>query len=399
MKNYAAPFFFKNIIPAKVPPGQSHVDAALQKISHVTGNEMVISFLGDAGNRRTEQYQELKKYTLQTGVLTQCIDCDTQSRAYEKKVGKDAPNIQFNITRQIINKLGELCWWSNIISAAPSLANKCIMVIGIDVYHDKKTFDKGKERYRQRRSIGAFVASIVLPNGVYRTSCGINVHTAREELIGGPRKERQPMQASQIPSNPAPDEVLETPSATENDALEKFIRRACTEHNCKPDHIIVYRDGVAHSQLEAVKRFEVSQVKKAVPSASLCYTVVQKRIHTRFLIDLGNGNYGNPPPGTVISKDLKLSGEPYTNFHLIPTTCNLSTVKPVHYIIISNDGLPMDQLQQLTYAFCHLYPNWTNSIKLPFVTQAAHKMAYLIGDLKIDNPNLHQNLYRSYFYL
>jgi len=74
-------------------------------------------------------------------------------------------------------------------------------------------------------------------------------------------------------------------------------------------------------------------------------------------------------------------------------------VKPVHYIILLNDGVPIPQLQQLTYTFCHLYPNWTNSIKLPFTTQAAHKMAYLLGELKIDNPKIHAHLQRSYFYL
>jgi len=280
------------------------------------------------------------------------------------------------------------------------MAKKCVMIIGVDVYHDKVMFDKGEQKYRQRRSIGAFVASIITPNGDFRTSCGVNVHKAREEMIGGPRKEKGAFQAAQLPSEVSPDERLEGPPATTDNALEKFIRRACSEHNVTPDYIVVYRDGVAHSQLEAAEKFEVSQAKKAVPNAKLIYTIVQKRIHTRFLLDLGDGNYGNPPPGTIITDDLKLAGEKYVNFHLIPTTCNLSTVKPVHYVILHNDELPLQQLQQLTYTFCHLYPNWTNSIKLPFQTQAAHKMAYLLGDLKeLDSPKIHENLYRSYFYL
>jgi len=277
--------------------------------------------------------------------------------------------------------MGELCWWSRVDQSAPVMNNKCVMIIGVDVYHDKKTLDVGEQRFRQRRSIGAFVASIITPTGEFRTSCGVNVHKV-------PQKERHAIQAA--PGLPA----------TQNNALGKFIRRACTEHGVRPDYIVVYRDGVAHSQLDAAEKFEVVQARKAYPDAKLVYTIVQKRIHTRFLIDTGGGSMHNPPPGTIITDDLKLAGEKYVNFHLIPTTCTLSTVKPVHYVVLHNDDVPIGQLQQLTYTFCHLYPNWTNSIKLPFQTQAAHKMAYLLGDLKeLDSPSIHQNLYRSYFYL
>jgi len=193
---------------------------------------------------------------------------------------------------------------------------------------------------------------------------------------------------------------LEKPTGTEENALQKFVERLCEEHKIKPDHVIVFRDGVAQSQLDAVMKYEVPQIKKALPKVSLTYCIVQKRIHTRFFVQTAQ-TFGNPPPGTLITSDLKLTDDlfMYDNFHLIPTTCTLSTVKPVHYIVLVNDGLPLRELQQLTYTFCHLYPNWTNSIKLPFPTQAAHKMAYLVGDLKIDKPHLNPNLYTSYFYL
>uniref|UniRef100_A0A6B2KY93 Piwi domain-containing protein n=1 Tax=Arcella intermedia TaxID=1963864 RepID=A0A6B2KY93_9EUKA len=403
MKMHNSPVSFRDPVPVRVQNGGNHVDALRAKLEKSTGTEFVICFLSTSGNKRTEQYQAIKNYTLQTGVLTQCIDVDPTSKSFEKKTGKDAKNIQFNISRQLINKTGELCWWSVISNAAPYVKGKTVLVIGIDVYHGKKIFDKGAERYRQKRSIGAFVAALIQPSnqGKFKTSCGINLHEARAELIGGPQKERHGMQEAQMPQNLAPDEELEKPHATENDALAKFIARINSEHKLPkgPDVIIVFRDGVAHSQLAAAKQWEVSQVKKAAPNAKVIYSIIQKRIHTRFIIKKDDGTSGSPPPGTVISKDLQLSGEPYSNFYLIPTSCTLSTVKPVHYIVIHNDDMPLNEFQQLTYNFCHLYPNWTNSIKLPFVTQAAHKMAYLLGDLKLENPSLHQNLYTSYFYL
>jgi len=125
--------------------------------------------------------------------------------------------------------------------------------------------------------------------------------------------------------------------------------------------------------------------------------VLQKRVHTKFIVQ-ENNQYGNPPPGTLIDNDAKILG--YQDFYLIPTKNNLSTVKPVHYIIVHDDGFcSMDELQQITYTMCFLYPNWTDAIKIPFVTQAAHKLAYLLGDLEIDTPQIHQNLNRTYFYL
>jgi len=265
------------------------------------------------------------------------------------------------------------------------------------VFHGKRKFEEKDQMYRQKRSIGGFVAAIIKPDGTYLTSCGIAVHKARSELIGKDRKQKGPMQADQAPDPDlvAPEEKLEGPQITQKDELEKFITRAINEHKIKPDIIVVYRDGVAESQLDQAKQFEVSQVKRAAPGAMIAFTVIQKRIHTRFLIT--GARVGNPPPGTCVTSDLGLLT--YPNFYLVPSDCNLSTAKPVQYIILQNDGIPLKELQQLTFTACHLYPNWTASIKLPFPTQAAHKMAYLLGEIKVAEPQIHPNLHKTYFYL
>jgi hypothetical protein len=320
------------------------------------------------------------------------------SKNWEKKIGKDSHNIQFNIIKQIINKMGEFCWTARLETSSPFLKNKTVLIIGVDVFHDKKVFEQQKKRYRQRRSIGGFVGVLITKDGKFLSSCAINPHEARAELVGGPRKEKGETPAASLPSVIGPEEILDRPEGCEDSALSKFIQRICSENKIQPDHIIVYRDGVAGSQLDAVRDYEVQQVISAVPHPKITYLVLQKGIHTRFFIE-GSQGVASPPPGTVYYGDLSLYIENYDSFFLIPTTCNLSTVKPVHYILVRNDGLPIQELQQLTYCLCHLYPNWTNSIKLPFPTQAAHKLAYLVGDLKIDKPVLHAQLNRSLFYL
>lgn len=125
---------------------------------------------------------------------------------------------------------------------------------------------------------------------------------------------------------------------------------------------------------------------------------------------------------------------------MVPTQCGLSTAKPVHYVTLYNDKyastqspstmsklfssfppnstnssqltltsralphfffstVPMQQLQDLTFALCHCYPNWSDSIKLPVPTQLAHKLAYQMGESLISKPDIHQELYKTYFYL
>jgi len=277
------------------------------------------------------------------------------------------------------------------------------MLVGIDVYHAKKRFLDKQNVYVQRRSIGAFIAVFAQDGGVYKTSCNIIEVEARQELLCKADSESTGDTTSVKSQESggrdrAAQIILEGPEITRQDALADFITRACQENNVRPDQIIVYRDGVGDSQLEAVRVTEVEQAKRAVKESKLIFAVVQKRISTRFLVHKPSGEVGNPWQGTVVDRDL--GSEDYPDFYLIPTRCALSTVKPVHYIMMHNDGtLPMEQFHALTYAMCHVYPNWTDSIKLPFPTQLAHKLAFLMGESQINKPEIHRDLFKTYFYL
>jgi aubergine-like protein len=100
--------------------------------------------------------------------------------------------------------------------------------------------------------------------------------------------------------------------------------------------------------------------------------------------------------GTIIEE--AVSNE-LNEFYLIPITCSLSTVRPVRYIVLHNDNtMPLVEFQSLTYGLCHVYPNWPDSITLPFPTQLAHKLAFLIGD-SLQSSVVHKNLQSNYYYL
>jgi len=243
-------------------------------------------------------------------------------------------------------------------------------------------------------------------SGDYRTSCAFKLVEARRELLC---KDTSDSDASSVKSEDLKDTDSaakyfgEIPDITKEKTLEIFIKRSCEEHNVNPDHIIVYRDGVGDSMLEAVRKTEVLQCKDASKASNLIFTVCQKNIHTRFLIEKPNGEVGNPPAGTIVQDAVREIGTDINEvreFFLIPTKCSLSTTKPVRYVILHNDkAIPMKEFQSLTFGMCHVYPNWTDSIKLPFPTQLAHKMAFQMGESQIAVPEVHKDLYKTYFYL
>jgi len=272
------------------------------------------------------------------------------------------------------------------------------MLIGIDVYHAKMRFLEKLDVYVQRRSVGAFVAILVNVNtGDYLTSNHVVEVKAKVELFC---KAESDSETSSVKSdsnkNSSAVKVIEAPEITREDSLAKFIERSIAEHKVTPDQIIVYRDGVGDSMLDCVSKTEVKQVQNACKSAKLIFAVAQKRIHARFIVDGGQKGFGNPANGTVIEEAVS---HHLNEFYLVPTTCSLSTVRPVRYILLWNDNtMPLNEFQSLTYGLCHVYPNWPDSITLPFPTQLAHKLAFLLGE-NLQSTMVHKNLYTNYFYL
>jgi len=351
LEKKAAPRRLK-LQPIRVDRGDDHIEGLKKGVPQPQKPCMLICILGEQKNKL--QYGKIKEFCNKYGYISQCINMKKQQAKADQK-----GTIVGNLMKQILNKFGVLCWWADIPKAAPSLNGKSLMMIGIDVYHAKTRFLDKANVYVQRRSIGAFIA-VLVANGYYKTSCAIKEVQARQELLckAESDSDNTSTKSQESGKEKSAAVLLECPEITQGNNLQDFITRACQEHSFKPDQIIVYRDGVSDSQLEAVRISEVQQAKNAVKEAKLVYTVVQKRIHTRFLVQKGDGSVGNPWPGTVVDQDL--ISEDHPDFYLIPTKCSLSTVKPVHYIILHNDNaMPMKDLQNLTFTMCHVYPNWT----------------------------------------
>ncbi len=139
--------------------------------------------------------------------------------------------------------------------------------------------------------------------------------------------------------------------------------------------------------------------------------VVSKRIKTKFFTE--GGRPDNPPPGTIVDDVVTLPER--HDFYLISQSVNQGTVNPTSYHVIHNEsGYKPDIIQRLTYKvsllrksrvlkqllmdlfnvqfkLCHLYFNWSGTVRVPAVCQYAHKLAYLIGESVHQPPSAHLN--------
>lgn len=294
---------------------------------------------------RQDLYSAVKKLVcVETPIPSQCIISRTLGNP------KRIRAITLKIALQIVCKLGGALWSLHIPC-------KSWMVIGIDVYHSATG---------SKQSVCAFVSNL---NDTY--SRWYSMVTMQDREISNHLK------------------------VCFIKALEKF--REC--YGSYPDKVVVLRDGVGEGQISHCRDLEVPQfedtLKQYELDTKLCFVVIQKRINAR-IFGLGSGRQEpfNPPPGTVV--DDVITKRHLFDFYLVPQSVGQGTVTPTHYIVVSNTAqIKPDHLQKLAYKLCHLYYNWSGTIRVPAPCQYAHKLAYLVGQHigKIPSETLNSYLY------
>lgn len=373
---------------AKLPAGLSPKDVLL------------VPFLASDKRKTTAEYDAYRSFATRRGFVGQAIDC------YEQSIDRKLDNRNFasiitNIARQIVNKFGTQSWWMTMGSVAPKHANKQFLFVGIDVYHAAPILKEvgSNNVIWQKRSIAAYTAKLSI-GGSTLTYCDTEVRDAGAEISGQRTKSEAPSQEAAEPGAAMVRQKGEASDAP----LGNFVAAALAHWKqfVKPEQlvVIVYRDGVADSQLDQVDAAEVAQLKPVMPAgAHLIYSVVQKRVHNRFVMS-DAGRYGNCAAGTVV-EDLARVDTRY-NFFMVPCLTNLSTNKPVHYTI-TYDSKPNTitpaEFHAITFAQHHTYQNWAGTVKVPDVCQYAHKLAYTLGDSGVKDPRLHPDLKETMFYL
>ncbi|KAL3266899.1 hypothetical protein HHI36_011049 [Cryptolaemus montrouzieri] len=148
-----------------------------------------------------------------------------------------------------------------------------------------------------------------------------------------------------------------------------------------PAKVVIFRDGVGDGQLDHCLRYEIPQFEDTVKHFELdikiCFVVVQKRTNTRIFLQSKDGLV-NPEPGTIL--DHSVTRRYHNDFFLIPQNVRQGTVNPTHYIVLKDTcNLKPDHVQRLAFKLCHLYYNWSGTVRVPAPCQYAHKLAALSG--------------------
>ncbi|XP_076545274.1 piwi-like protein Siwi [Osmia lignaria lignaria] len=295
----------------------------LERIMSSSNPELVFCVVS---NNRADRYSAIKKKCI--------IDRPVPSQVFLAKNlnSKGVRSIATKVAIQLTCKLGGAPW-------SMELPPVNLMVVGFDVCHDPN--DKS-------RDYGAMVAS--LDKSLTRYFSAVSAHTTGEEL------------SNEFSVN-----------------MAKALARYKDVNNCLPTHILIYRDGVGEGQVPYVHNHEIEQIKSKLTSVygdttvKMAFIIVTKRINTRFFY---NGE--NPPPGTIVD-DIVTNPMRY-DFFIVSQSVRQGTVTPCAYNVIADTiGWTADQIQRVTYKLCHMYYNWSGTVRVPAPCQYAHKLAFMVA--------------------
>ncbi len=160
-------------------------------------------------------------------------------------------------------------------------------------------------------------------------------------------------------------------------ALQSYLK----QRKVLPDYVFIFRDGVGRGQRDQILTHELPQVKEAIGHMKEGYKpqitllIVNKRIHQRFLTELGK-TVANPEPGTIIDTGVTEVG--CDNFFMISARAKVGTIRPTHYYVAYNEKKDVTTavIQKVCYAMAFMYYNTTGSVKVPAHIALADKKAY-----------------------
>ncbi|KAI9236747.1 MAG: Piwi domain-containing protein [Podila humilis] len=314
-------------------------EAALRKIWLEAGNmvksmpQLIVCFLPNTG---TSLYAEIKRITdTVIGVSSQCMQMK-HIRAAKKQYCA-------NVCLKMNVKIG-----GANVQLAPGMLNfvtaKPTIIVGLDVSHPPPSD-------HSHPSIAAGVAS--LDNRAGRYAATVRVQTARTETVAD-----------------LGDMTVE---------LLKVFYQTCGQ---KPEHILVYRDGVSEGQFSNVLKTEVASIRVGCHhlekdyNPKITFVVVQKRHHARFfpISPQSADRSGNCQPGTCVDTTIVHPFE--FDFYVQSHAGLLGTSRPTHYQVLQDDNkFTSDELQSLTYNLCHLYARATRTVSVVPAVYYAHLVA------------------------
>lgn len=277
----------------------------------------------------SQRYEEIKRIgDTYAGVFTQCL-------VSSNLIKLTNPSFVSNLLLKINCKLGGKNWsLSNSV-----FGDKKTILIGIDVNHPG-VGDLDSP------SIVSVVGSLDYDFIQYKTV--ILQQERRQEIITDMKK-----------------------------AIKILLRSHYQATRCKPERIIVFRDGVGDSMFDAVFSSEVASIKEACSdiessySPELNFILAQKRHSIRF-----SYNEGNLIPGTIVdslsaprdnrdNSNIISIGKAIFDFFLVSHYALQGTARPVRYLVLLNESnFTAEALHSNVYSLCHLYERATKAVSV-----------------------------------
>ncbi|CAL8085757.1 unnamed protein product [Orchesella dallaii] len=201
-----------------------------------------------------------------------------------------------------------------------------------------------------------------------------------------------------------------------NDELEQMLRQGIIRlleefqlrNHYLPTHVIFYHATIDEAHFTNGTIYKAAQnlcdeITKWYHGQSnsdfgFVYIGVTKQHNTRILTHRGSCGDGipvapaqmtNPPPGTILDKDIIAADGRGLEFYLVPTNARQGTVRPIHYrVILETTGvLSGEVIKAYTYKMCHLYYNWSGAVNVPSTCQYAGKLAKQAAYAMPSGPN------------
>ncbi|GIQ85832.1 hypothetical protein KIPB_007568 [Kipferlia bialata] len=327
-------------------------------------------FIDGRGLESDNWYAQIKQMLAEKGIPSQFINM-TKQRKLQRERGK----ICTQVCVQMLAKLGRSPWVPEMGPAVkPKLntpGNKGIFVVGIDTFH--APLIRKPDGSTQKRSV-AGIGGFWLTGGrvPQMNLCGSAVeHRARQEVMERGRGIANSTEMGQ-------------------DALKQFCLDAFKMAKSLPTHLVVFRDGVAVMQEDAVRVGELAQVNEAVKEfgrgqqmCSVSFVIARKRIKqamydTRGVDGLKARAASNAPSGAVVTAPTMVR-DPKKEWYLFSLGTSPSTARSVHYSTVQG-GLDQRTLQELAFAFSHTHFTWQGPVLVPGPTQYGHHAAQLVGE-------------------
>ncbi|KNA23540.1 hypothetical protein SOVF_023980 [Spinacia oleracea] len=294
-----------------------------------------------------------KKNLADLGLVTQCI---APTRLNDQYLS--------NVLLKINAKLGGLNSMLSVEFARniPLVSKVPTVIIGMDVSH-------GSPGRADVPSIAAVVGSRGWPS-ISRYRASVRTQSPKVEIIDGLFKP--------VPGTNQDDGMI-------RELLVDFFQSSGKQ---KPQHIIIFRDGVSESQFSQVLNIELDQIKEACkfleenwfPKFTLI--VAQKNHHTKFFQEKAPDNV---PAGTVV--DNSICHPKNNDFYMCSHAGMIGTTRPTHYhVLLDEIGFSADDLQDLVHSLSYVYQRSTTAISVVAPVCYAHLAASQVGQfMKFDD--------------